>query len=192
MLVFLFRDLIVSLEIQPAFRWLNGSVWEAVILWCNKIHIVAEGSDLEADCPCWVLAPPLWPSGLDLLLLFSHSVGSNSLQPHELQHARLPCPSLSPGVCSDSCLLSQWCCLISFSLVPFSSCLLSSPALGSFPMSQLFTSGGQSIGASALATVLPMNIQDWFPLGLTGLNKSFNLFKPSLLVEMRSMVGPWV
>ena len=61
MLVFLFRDLIVSLEIQPAFRWLNGSVWEAVVLWCNKIHIVAEGSDLEADCPCWVLAPPLWP-----------------------------------------------------------------------------------------------------------------------------------
>ena len=170
MLVFLFRDLIVSLEIQPAFRWLNGSVWEAVVLWCNKIHIVAECSDLEADCPCWVLAPPLWPSGLDLLLLFSHSVGSNSLQPHELQHARLPCPSLSPGVCSDSCLLSQWCCLtISSSANPFSSCPQSFPASESFPMSLLFASGGQSIGTSASTTVLPMNVQGWFPLGLTGL-----------------------
>ena len=93
----------------------------------------------------------------------------DSLQPHGLQHARLPCPSLSPGVCSNSCPLSQWCYLsISSSAAPFSFCLQSFPASGSFPMSWLFASGGQSIGASALASVLPMNIQDWFPLGWTG------------------------
>ena len=92
----------------------------------------------------------------------------DSLQLHGLQHARLPCLSVSPGVCSDSCPLSQWCYpTISSSLAPFSSCPQSFPASESFPMSQFFTSGGQSIGASA--SVLPINIQDWFPLGLTGL-----------------------
>ena len=100
----------------------------------------------------------------------SCSVVPNSLRPHELQHARCPCPSLSPRVCSDSCLLSQWCHpAISSSATPFSSCPQSCPASGSFPMSQLFTSGGQSIRASASASVLPMNIQGWFSLGLTGL-----------------------
>ena len=95
---------------------------------------------------------------------------SNSLQPHGLQHTSLPCPSLSPGVCSDSCPLSQWCHpSISSSVVPFSSCPQSFPASGSFPVSQLFPSGGQSIGASASASVLPMNIQGWFPLGFSGL-----------------------
>ena len=90
--------------------------------------------------------------------------------PHGLQHVRLPCPSLSSRVCSNSCPLSQWCYLtISFSAAPFSFCLQSFPASGSFPMSQFFTSNGQSIGASASASVLPMNIQGWFPLGLTGL-----------------------
>ena len=88
--------------------------------------------------------------------------------PYGLQHARLPCPSLSPGVCSNSCPLSWWYHpTISSSVVPFSSCLQSFPASGSFPVSQLFTSGGQSIGASASALVLPMNIQNWFPLGWT-------------------------
>ena len=102
-----------------------------------------------------------------MLLLFSHCVMSNFLLPHGLQHARLPRPSLSPRVCSDSCLLSQWGHpTISSSVVPFS-CTRSFPASGSFPLSWLFTSGGQSIGASA--SVLPMNIQDWLPLGLTGL-----------------------
>ena len=105
-----------------------------------------------------------------LLLLFSHSVMSVSLQLHGLQHARLPCPSLSLGVCSNSCPLSWWCLpTISSSIAPFSSCPQSFPASRSFPMSQLFTSGGQIIGASASASVLPMNIQGWFPLGLTGL-----------------------
>ena len=100
---------------------------------------------------------------------FSHSVASNSLQPHGLQHARPSCPSPTPGVYSNSCPLSRWCHpTISSSVVPFSSCPQSFPTLGSFQMSQFFASGGQSIGVSASASVLPMNIQDWFPLGWTG------------------------
>ena len=92
---------------------------------------------------------------------------SSSLWPRGLWHTRLPCPSLSLKVCRNSCPLSQWCHpTISSSVIPFS-CLQSFPASGSFPMSQLFASGGQSIGASASASVLPMNIQGWFPLGLT-------------------------
>ena len=99
---------------------------------------------------------------------FSHSVVSDSLQPHGLQHARPPCPWPTPTACSNSCPSSQWCHpAISSSVIPFSSCLQSFPESGSFPMSQFFTSDGQSVGASA--SVLPMNIQDWFPLGLTGL-----------------------
>ena len=91
---------------------------------------------------------------------------SNSLQPHGLQHTRLPCPSPTPGVYPDSCALSWWCRpTISSSVIPFSSCLQSFPASGSFPISQLFASGGQSIGASASASILPMNIQGLFPLG---------------------------
>ena len=94
----------------------------------------------------------------------------DSLWPHGLQHTRLPCPSLSPGVCSNSYSLSQWCYLtISSFAAPFSICLQSFPASWSFPVSWLLASGGQSIGVSASASVLPMNIQGWFPLGLTGL-----------------------
>ena len=92
-----------------------------------------------------------------------------TLWPHRLQHARLPCPSPSPGMCSDPCLLSQWCHPTMSSVVPFSSCCHSFPASGFFQMSQLFTSSSQIIGVSASASVLPMNIQDWFPLGWTGL-----------------------
>ena len=92
---------------------------------------------------------------------------SDCLQPHGLPHSRLLCPSPTPEACLCP---SSWSChpIISFSVIPFSSCLQSFPASGSFPMSQLFTSGGQSIGVSASASVLPVNIQDWFPLGLTG------------------------
>ena len=102
-------------------------------------------------------------------LFFSHSVVSDSLRPHGLQHTRLPCPSLSPGACSNSCPLSWWChpTFLS-SVILFSSCLQSFPGSGSFLMSWLFALGGQSIEASASALVLPMNIQDWFPLGWTG------------------------
>ena len=93
-----------------------------------------------------------------------------TLCPHELQHARLPCPSLSPRICSNSCSLSRRCFpTISLSLIPICSCRQSFPASGSFPVSHLFVSGVQSIRASASAPVLPMNIQGWFPLGLTGL-----------------------
>ena len=100
---------------------------------------------------------------------FSRSVMSNSLWPHELQHAKPLCPSPPPGVYSNSCPSSRWCHpAISSSVVPFSSCPQSLPASESFPMSQLFAWGGQSIGVSALASVLPMNTQDWFPLEWTG------------------------
>ena len=116
---------------------------------------------------------------------------SDSLWPHELQHTRLPHPSLSPGVCSHSCTLSWWSYLtISSSAASFSFCLQSYPVSGSFPMSQLFTSGGQSIRVSA--SVLPMNIQDWFPLGMTyssslqskGLSSIFSRTSSSVLSLM--------
>ena len=128
-----------------------------------------------------------WPQGflgtmtvvlltlLRKLLLFTCSVVSDSLQPHGLQWARLPCPSLSPGACSNSCTSSWWCHpAVSFSVVSFASCSQSFPASASFLKSWLFSSGGQSVGASASASVLPMNdwisnIQGWFSLGLTGL-----------------------
>ena len=111
---------------------------------------------------CWFLRI------LHILHQFSCSVMSDSLWPRGLQHARLPCSSLSPRACLNSCPLSQWCHpTISSFVTLFSSCLQSFPASGVFPVSWFFTSGGQSIGASA--SVLPMNIQDWCPLGLTGL-----------------------
>ena len=101
---------------------------------------------------------------------FSRSVVSDSLWPQVLQHTRLPCPSPTPRAFSNSCPLIGWCHpTISSSVIPFSSCLQSFPASGSFSMSQFFASGGQSIGVSASTSVLPMNIQDWFPLGLTDL-----------------------
>ena len=100
---------------------------------------------------------------------FSCSVMSDSLQPHESQHARPPCPSPAPGVYSNSCLSSHWCHpAISSSVVPFSSCPQSLPASGSFPMAQLFAWGGQITGISASTSVLPRNTQDWSPLGWTG------------------------
>ena len=103
------------------------------------------------------------------MLLFSHSVVCDSLRPHGLQHIRLPCSLPSPAACSNSCPLSRWCHpTISSSVVPFSSCLQSFPASGSFLISQFFASSGQIVGASALASVLPMSIQDWFPWRLTG------------------------
>ena len=116
----------------------------------------------------------IWVSDLgfdfySFFFLFCHSVMSDPLQPHGLHHDRLPCPSPSPGVFSSSGTLSQWCHpTISSSIVHFS-CLQSFPASGSFPKSWLFASAGQSIGASASESVLPVNIQDWFPSGLTGL-----------------------
>ena len=122
---------------------------------------------------------------------FSCSVVSDSLRLHGLQYTRPPCPSPTPGAYSNSGPLSQWCHpTISSSVIPFSSRLQSFPVSGSFPMSQFFTSGGQSIGVSASASVLPMNSQDWFPLGLTGLIslESKGLFK-GLLQHHNSKVS---
>ena len=140
---------------------------------------------------------------------FSCSVVSNSLWPHGLQHARFPCPSPTPGAYSNSCPSSRWCHpTISSSVVPFSSPLQSFPASGSFPMSQLFTGGGQSTGASALASVLPMNTQDWSPLGWTGWEslqskelwrvffdttvQNYQLFSTQLSVESNSHIHTWL
>ena len=115
----------------------------------------------------------VWPKSGTLTALssvqFRCSVVSSFLQPHELQHARPPCPTPTPEVYPNSCLLSRWYHpAISSSVVPFSSCPQSLPASGSFPMSQLFASGGQSIGVSASTSVLPKNTQDWSPLGWSG------------------------
>jgi len=113
---------------------------------------------------CHAPLPPQFSS-----VQFSHSVMSNSLWPHEPQHARPSCPSPTPRVYPNSCPLSQWCHpTISSSVIPFSSCPQSFSESGSFPMSQLFASGGQSIRVSASISILPMNTQDWSPLGWTG------------------------
>ena len=113
--------------------------------------------------------PDVTGEGCRSSVQFSCSVMSDSLLPHELQYARPPCPSPAPLVYSNSCPLSRWCHpTISSSVIPFSSGLQSFPTSGSFQMSQLFTSSGQSIGVSASASVLPMNVQDWFPFGWTG------------------------
>ena len=127
---------------------------------------------LQSKCPNPHLLTKLHPLSSSVQFSsfqFSRTVVSDSLQPHELQHARLPCPSPTPGACSNSCPLGWWCHpTILSSVFPFSSCLQSFPASGSFQMSHFFASGGQSIGVSASASVLPMNSRNWFPLGLTG------------------------
>ena len=120
----------------------------------KNIYLAVTGLSFSVFA-CWVAS-----------VQFSHPEMSHSLWPHELQHARPPCPSSTPRVYSNSCPLSQWCHpTISSSVVPFSSSFQSFPASGSFKMSPFFTSGGQNTGISASASVLPLNIQDWFPLG---------------------------
>ena len=140
---------------------------------------------------------------------FSCSVVSDSLRPHGLQHARLPCPSSIPGVYSNTCPLSQGCHLtISSSVISFSFCFQSFPASGYFQMSQFFTPGGKSTGVSASASVLPMNIQDWFPLGWTswisllskGLSRVFSnttnqkhqFFSVQLSLQSNSHIHTWL
>ena len=140
---------------------------------------------------------------------FICSVMSDSLRPHGLQHARPPCPSPTPGLYPNSCPLSQWCHpAISSSVVPFSSCPQSFPASGSFPVSQLFASGGQSIWVSASKSVLSMNTQDWCPLGWTGwisfqskgLSRVFSItiarkhqfFSPQLSLYYKSHIHTWL
>ena len=156
--------------------------WQHLFFLSRQLHRHPEGQDKcwfviqnsHSNCwrsvtisPCLGGCPGCLTFGLSVQL--SCSVMSDSLWPHGLQHTRLPCPSTTPGACSNSCPSSRWCHpTTSSSVVPFSSHLQSFPALGSFPMHQFFTSGGQTIGVSASTLVLPMNIQDWFPLGLTG------------------------
>ena len=123
----------------------------------------------------------------DSSVQFSCSAMSDSMRPQGLQHDRLPCPSPTPRAYSNSCPSSWWCHLTtSSSVIPFSSCLQSFPASGSFPVSQLFTSGDQNIGASASPSALPMNIQDWFPLGWTGLISLLSKGPSSLLQHHNS------
>ena len=137
------------------------------------------------------------------LVQFIHSVVSDSLRRHESQHTRPPCPLPTPRVYSNSCPSSRWCHpTTSSSVVPFSSCLQSFPASGSFPMSQLFTWGGQSIGVSASASVRPVNTQDWSPLGWTGwislqtnldsILKSRDITLPTKVHLVKAMVFPVV
>ena len=135
--------------------------------WSKEVAGQDKKKRYKCFCVSWVCT---WSGIAWSLLSFSCQEVSNSLGPNELQHARLPCPSLSPWVCSNSCPLSQWCYpTILSSVAPFSSCSQSFLASGSFPVNQLFESGGQRIGASASASVLLMNIQGWYPLGLIGL-----------------------
>ena len=134
----------------------------------NLLHWPVDFSllDHQGSPECYILKGTWQPTEC-LLLLFSPWVMSDPLWPHGLQHAGLPCPSLSAGVCSNSSPLSQWCHpTIPSSVTPFSFCPQSFPASGSFPMSRLFALGDRSVGASASASVPPMNIQGWFPLGL--------------------------
>ena len=125
---------------------------------------------------------------------FSHTVMSDSLQLYGLQHTRLACPSPTSGACSNSCPSRRWCHpTISSSVIPFSFCLQSFQASGSFLLNQFFTSGGQSIGASASASVFPMNIQDWYPLGRTGWislqSKGFSRVFSNITVQKHQFFG---
>ena len=141
---------------QPRDQWCFSTFISTVFKSYRIVSVSYHDEDLS-------LVPNF--NTISLLLLFSHSVVSNSLRPHGL-HARLPCPSSSPRVCSNSSPLNQWCHpTILSSIIPFSPCLHFFPASGSFLMRWLFVSGGQSIGASVSASVLLMNIQDQFPLG---------------------------
>ena len=169
---------------MPWRKWLWKRLCLGAVHWkrCGVKKLSALSSDIS--CLMWVKlfhhrkeTPFLMislPQTISLQIQFSsvqfrHSVVSNSLRPHESQHTRPPCPSPTPGVYSNPCPSSRWCHLtISSSVVPFSSCPQSLPASGSFPMSQLLASGGQSTGVSASASVLPMNTQDRSPLGWTG------------------------
>ena len=149
-------------------------VFPSFVSWCDGLYWVFK---------CWTCIPGIHLTWLFSSVQFSYSVMSDSLQPHGLQHARLPCPSPTPGACSNLCPSSCWCYpTTSSSIIPFSFCLQSFPVSGSFLMSQFFASSSQSIGVSDSTSVLPMNIQVWFPLGWTdwtslqskGLSRAFN------------------
>ena len=173
--IFLFIFYFLYFCLSFCVIFLNSLIYMTVL--CLSFGIFSCGMH-SFSCDMWDLVP--WPgikpgrhafeaqSSSHCSVQFSHSVVSDSLQPHELRHARPPCPSPTPRVYPNSCLLSRWCLpTISSSVVPFSSCPQSFPASGSFQMSQLSASGGQTIGVSASTSVLSMNTQDWSPLGWT-------------------------
>ena len=156
---------------------LNGEQWEELLgiqlcgffPWVGKVtashHAVIEKGPRMTTATVCLESGCHMGGNIPCSVQFSHSVMSDCLQPHELQHTRPPCPSPTPGVYPNSCPLSRWCHpTISSSVIPFSSCSQSFPTSRSFPVSQLFASGGPSIGVSASTSVLPMNTQDWFPL----------------------------
>ena len=147
-------------------RILNSFTNDRFILYYHNVYILANLGDNLAHIHIYTC---IHIQSVFSSVQFSHSVMSDSLRPHGPQHARPPCPSPTPGVYPNSCPLSWWCHpVISFSVIPFSSCFQSFPASGSFQMSQFFPSGGQSIGVLASTLFLPINTQDWFPLGWTG------------------------
>ena len=164
-------------------KWQQSDVWNGFWILCNTLgnkvncvnsFLLVTFNDFVQEKHkgffmfCLLHSLKREMSVLGISVQFSHSVKSDSLCPHGLQHARLPCPSPAPGACSNSCPSSRWYHpTISSFVVPFSSCLQSFPASGSLLRSQFFTSGSQNIGVSA--SVCPVNIQDWFPLGWTGL-----------------------
>ena len=137
--------------------------------WKDSIRCRANSHRIKPDF-CFKPPSVTGTRSYSLSLQFSRSVVSDGLWPHGLQYTRPPCPSPTPGACSNSRPSSQWCHPTMSSSVVHFSCLQSFQVSGPFPMSQLFTSGGQRIGTSASASVIPMSIQDWFPSGLTGLN----------------------
>ena len=161
-----------SHPLSPLSPALNFSKHHGLFQWVGSLNQVARVLELQLQHQFfqWVFRVMWFLSFIKFSSVqLSPSVVSNSLRPHEPQHTRPPCPSPTTGACSNSRPLSQWCHpTISSSVIPFSFRLQSFPVSGSFPMSQFFASGGQSIGVSASASVHPMNIQDWSSLGWTG------------------------
>ena len=156
----------MSLFLFCKYVHLDPFFLDSAYKWYHIFLFVWFHSVWQCLAPSMLLQRGTWK---DISVQFSLSVVSDSLRPHELQHARSPCPSPTPRVHPNPCPLCQWCHpTISSSVVHFSSCPQSFPAWESFQMSQLFASGGQSIGVSASTSVLPMNTQDWSPLGWTG------------------------
>ena len=148
-------------------RWLDN-ITDSMDMSLSKFRAIVKAREAWCAAVHGITKSWIWLSDWTTVQ-FSCSVMSDSLWPHGLQHARPPCPSPTPGAYSNSCPSNRWCHLtISSSVVPFSSCLQSFPASGSFQMSQFFALGVQSIGISVSASILPMNIQDWFPLGWPG------------------------
>ena len=188
----------------PLHQWCHPTISSSVVSFSSRLqsfpassssHQVAKVLEFQLQYQSfqWIFRTNfLW--SMSALSQLSRSVVSSSLPSHGPQHARLPCPSLTPGICSNSYPLSQWCHpTISSSVVPFSSCLQSFSESGSFPMSRFFASGGQSTGVSASVSVLPMNIQGWFPPGLTGLisllSKSLSRVFSSTTVQKHQFFG---